>query len=159
MCGSLFRIFAFIVGVATVLPVVGQGRQCEAAETAGTDKPTCASLPYTAQYKTTSVAFQTDGSTLTHESTELKAADSAGRWMDATTRPAGPEGLTQVTHVDVADFVARTRSSWDVPGNMATIIAMRPQCSTPRPQPAKPPAELLGTQTIHGIEANGRRVT
>jgi len=61
--------------------------------------------------------------------------------------------------VDVADFVARTRSSWDLPGKVATMIAMRPKRSTPRPRPAKPPAELLGSQTIHGIEANARRVT
>jgi hypothetical protein len=145
--------------VATALPAVGQDRKCEATETAPMDKPPCVSLPYTAQYKTTSVASQTDGSTITHESTEVKAADSTGRWMDATTRPAGPEGLAQVTHFDVADFVSRTRSSWDVPGKVATVIAMGPKCSTPRPRPAKPPAELLGTQTIHGIEANGRRVT
>ena len=159
MGGSVFRVFAFVVTLGTTLPVVGQGQQCGVKETAAIDKQACVSLPYTAQYKTTNVALQTNGSTITHESTEVKAADSAGRWMDATTRPAGPGSLTQVTHVDVADFVARTRSSWDVPGKLAIVTAMRPKCSTPRPRPVKPPAELLGTQSIHGIEANGRRVT
>lgn len=156
---NVFRVFAFVLAVGTSFSVVGQGQQCRATETAAMDKQACVSLPYTAQYKTTSVGLQTDGSTITHESTEVKAADSAGRWMDETTRPAESGVLTQVTHVDVADFVARTRFSWDVPGKLAIVTAMRPKCSTPRPRPVKPPAELLGTQTIHGIEANGRRVT
>lgn len=159
MCRCFPRVFAFTAAVAMAVPVLVSGLQCRPGETPEADKPRCVSLPYTAEYKTTSVVFQADGSTVTRESTEVKSADSQGRWMDATKDPAGSGSPKPVTHVVVADFVARTRSTWDVPGNVVTVTAMGPRCSTPRPRPVKPPAELLGTQTINGIEANGRRVT
>jgi len=78
--------------------------------------------------------------------------------MNATTQPE-PKTQTTITRVVVADFVARTRSTWELPGKLATVTAMGSKCLIARARPPKPPAELLGTQTIQGIEAKGRRVT
>jgi hypothetical protein len=156
MCGNIRRAFGFLVIVA--FPLLGQDRLCRATETAATNDQRCVSLPYTAQYKVTRVAAQPDGTIVSRESSEVRAADSAGRWMNATTQPE-PRTQTAITRVVVADFVARTRSTWEVPGKVATVTAMGPKCSIARARSSKPPAELLGTQTIQGIEANGRRVT
>jgi hypothetical protein len=158
MGGNIQRSFGFLVVASLALPVLGQDRQCRATETAATNDQRCVSLPYTAQYKITRVTTQPDGAIISRESSEVRAADSAGRWMNATTQPE-PRTQTTITRVVVADFVARTRSTWEVPGKLATVTAMGPKCSIARARPSKPPAELLGTQTIQGIEAKGRRVT
>ena len=158
MCGNIHRTFGFLVIASLATSLLGQDRQCRATETAATNDQRCVSLPYTAQYKITRVATQPDGTIVSRESSEVRAADSAGRWMHATTQ-TGPRTQTAITHVVVADFVTRTRSTWEVPGKVATVTAMGPKCSIARARSSKPPAELLGTQTIQGIEANGRRVT
>lgn len=175
MRGSFHRVFVLFAVVGLALPALALDRECgttensAASETASTgvtatteaapaSNKSCVSLPYTAHYKITRVVTQADGTILTQESSQVRAADSAGRWMTASTQPAR-EGQTPITQVTVADFVARTRSTWEVPGTVATVTAMRPKCAIPRPRPAKPPAEMLGAQTIDGIEAKGRRVT
>ena len=151
-------VLAFIAAATLALPVSGKSQSCRTTETAASNHQKCVSLPYTAQYKITHLVKEPDGTTITHESTEVEAADSEGRWMTATTRPDQPEAQTSTTQITVADFVANTRSSWQVPGKMATVTPMH-RCSTTKVPRTKPPAELLGTQTIHGIEAKGRRVT
>jgi hypothetical protein len=157
MWGRISDVFVLFAVAGLALPGSGQRKTCGTETT--TDNQECVSLPYKAQYKTTRMATQTDGTTITRESTEVRAADSAGRWMTATTQPAQSGTQTPITHVVVADFVDRTKSSWEVPGKQATVTAMGPKCSTRRVRTDKPPAELLGTRTINGIEANGRRVT
>jgi hypothetical protein len=131
-------------------------------------------LPYTAEFKITRVQTLADGSTLTHESTEMVARDSQGRWMSVGTSIPLTEDQSPRSNVNVSDPVARTHSYWLVPGQKATVINMpeagatRTSCAAPgvpsvsataETQRAKPVVEELGTQTIEGLEVRGRRVT
>ncbi|MGB0063854.1 MAG: hypothetical protein WBP85_05355 [Terracidiphilus sp.] len=137
-----------------------------------------ARLPYMAEYKTTQVKTLADGTTITHGATEVVALDSQGRRMTSTTTTPLLSDQTPVTRVTVFDPVARTNTSWSVPGERATVIQMpapgsgRSSCATGAPvgvvstpvlHPSvpreKPVIEDLGTETIQGVEAHGRRVT
>jgi hypothetical protein len=134
-----------------------------------------ARLPYTAEYKTTAIQTLASGATITHETTETVALDSQGRRMNATTSVPLLENQTPITRVSVSDPVARTNSSWTVPGQKATVVAMpalgatHTGCATstapvhlaptPGVQRQQPTVEDLGTETIQGVVARGRRVT
>jgi hypothetical protein len=134
-----------------------------------------ARLPYTAEFKISRVQTLASGATITHESTQVIALDSQGRRMTATTDLPLAGDQTPITRVTVMDPVARTNSSWTVPGQKATVIQMpapgvsRTGCLTnmqvrlpdnqTQPERPKPIMEDLGTQTINGVEARGRRVT
>jgi hypothetical protein len=133
-----------------------------------------ARLPYTAEYKITSVKTLVNGTTITHESTETVALDSQGRRMTSTTSVPISGDQTPITRVTVFDPVARTSSNWTVPGQKATVMQM-PAPGAPRSgcapaataavipssavQYEKPRVEDLGTETIQGVEARGRRTT
>jgi len=133
-------------------------------------------LPYMAEYKTTYVQTLANGVTITSEFIETAALDSQGRWMTSMTTVSTSGNQTQITDVNVFDPVAQTSSIWIVPGKTATVVAMptldaRRNCSTTVPaigKPVhinqtssdrpKPVIEDLGTETILGVEARGRRV-
>lgn len=126
--------------------------------------------PYTATYRITVTSKQAGGGIVTRQSTETIALDSAGRWMDATASLPTAGDPAPLRHIRVDDPIARTTSIWDVPGKEVTVIAMAApgmhlNCSpeprdsdlaatTPRSMPT---VQDLGTQTIHGIEAHGKR--
>jgi hypothetical protein len=127
-----------------------------------------AKAPYTAEYKITRVQALADGTTITQETTEVKALDSQGRRMTATTTTGHG---TPTTHVMVYDPVARAQTFWTSPGKVAHVLQMSPagenHCMTitrddvrvssgPHAQYA---SEDIGTETIQGIEARGRRRT
>jgi hypothetical protein len=133
-------------------------------------------LPYTAEFKISRVQTLVNGSTITHESTETVALDSQGRRMTSSTMIPSMGNQTPIARVTVMDPVARTNSSWTVPGKTATVIQMpvpgvsRTGCLTNMPvklppeirmvaERPKPTIEDLGTQTFQGVEARGRRVT
>ena len=133
-----------------------------------------AQQPYSAEFKITRVQTLEDGSTITHESTETVARDAQGRWMSSTTTTPLSDQQTSHTNVNVNDPVARTHGFWLVPGQKATVTNMpepgaaRASCAAPPVAPAsqtgegqhiKPTTEELGTETIQGLEAKGRRVT
>lgn len=128
-----------------------------------------ARLPYTAEYKISSVKTLANGTTITHESTQVRALDSEGRMMTSNhvIRVSGDQ--TAPTIVMVIDPVARTTSSWESPGQTATVTAMaapgtHTSCPPAVSQPTtnhttKPVVEDLGVESILGIEARGRRTT
>ena len=125
--------------------------------------------PYTAEYRVTRMKTLAGGTTITHESTEVRASDSEGRVMTSRTDIPESGGQTVRTHFQVVDPVARTTSTWDSPGQKATVTAMpapgaQGSCTaTAAPpgtvEPPKPVIEDLGTETIEGVEARGRRTT
>jgi hypothetical protein len=132
--------------------------------------------PYTAEYKITRVKTLGDGSTITQESTEVVAMDSEGRRMTATTTVPLSGDQTPVTHVSVNDPEARTNSNWSVPGHEVRVTMPTPGLArgcgrsatslvpmngnaTAAVRRARPTVEDLGTETIQGIEAHGRRTT
>lgn len=167
---------AAVVGLA--LPVTGQTAGVTSSTFGATNRPIpTARLPYTAEFKLTSVKTLASGATISHESTQVIALDSQGRRMTATTDVPLTSDQTPITRVTVMDPVARTNSSWTVPGQKATVIQMPapgatrncattapPQVRIPnvnqtQPERPKPVMEDLGTQTINGVEARGRRIT
>ena len=95
--------------------------------------------------------------------------------MTATTVIPVESTQPSVARVTVFDPVARTNSSWKVPGQQATVTqmaepgAMRacaPTATTTTARPTLPQRERvlpvqedLGVETIQGIEAHGHRTT
>jgi hypothetical protein len=126
-------------------------------------------LPYTVEYKISTEKTAPNGATITHEYTEVRSLDSEGRSMAAKTNIPMSGDETVRTHVGVIDPVARTTASWDSPGQTATVTKMAApgtHRSCPPVAPRQPTAQLpkpviedLGTETIQGVEARGRRTT
>jgi hypothetical protein len=131
-------------------------------------------LPYTAEFKTTRVQTLADGSTITHETTEVMARDSQGRTYQLTS--SSPQNEEQTTHttVNIEDPAAKTHTYWFVPGQRVTVVnladssASSASCGAPMrvaepmvavAQREKPLMEDLGKQSFQGIEAHGRRTT
>jgi hypothetical protein len=145
--------------------------------------------PYTAEFKTTRVQTLANGTTITHESTETMAQDSSGRYMSSITEEKPETEERQWTHGHAHDTAASTDANWDSRTKKATVTKYPPRdeqkgcwasesghitVSFGGGQPAPgvvPPAaraqlqhpqtssEDLGTTTIQGIEATGRRTT
>jgi hypothetical protein len=133
-----------------------------------------ARLPYTAEFKTTRVKTLADGSTITHESTEVLARDSHGRTYNLSSSISQNEEQTVHTSINISDPVAKTHTFWFVPGQRVTVVntfdagaasapcgvnttVAMPQATEERT--VKPTREDLGKQTFQGIEARGNRTT
>jgi hypothetical protein len=171
MRGSICGVLALAAGLA--LPMASQIQRNRPARVEMAH-PRVVRLPYTAEYKITTVKTLANGSTITKEYTEVRVMDSQGRLIASKTSVPLSGDQTARTHVGVNDPVARINTSWDIPGQKAWVTAMpamgamRPSCATnntvhttptavaPRIQPV---VEDLGTETIQGIEAHGRRTT
>ena len=160
-------ILVAVAGLA--LPASGQSVRTHAQVMSRTDVR-AAKTQYTAEFKTTQVQALADGTTITRELTEVKAADSQGRRMSATTTVSGDRGPE--THVVVYDPVARTQTTWHSSSKIAHVFRM----STPEAEhtcsrimtdhvsvvsvpKSKMAAENLGTESVQGVEARGRRYT
>jgi hypothetical protein len=139
----------------------------------GQSSPGVAQLPYTAQFKYTTVKTLADGSTSTSEHTSIKAADSHGRFSDSTLPSSVDNDSEPRTGYQVRDLVHLTVSRWTVPGTTAQVIYM-PDIGEPETDCAKrikaigplhplgtgqTPIEDLGTKTFLGIEARGGRIS
>lgn len=178
MRGSICELLALVAVAGLALPLSGQGVRGRTTTIEMANAPRAPRLPYTAEYKTTQVKTLADGTTITHEWTDVVAVDSRGRQMTATTQiPQSPD-KTPSTHVFVHDPESRTNSNWSVPGQKATVTTMpapgapRSPCATtgepvrsavssvtPSAVRIRPVVEDLGTDTVAGIEASGRRTT
>jgi hypothetical protein len=141
---------------------------------------------YTAEFKDTRVQTLANGTTITREISTTQAKDSQGRFFTATTQQR--DGQASITRSHVDDPVAGTSTDWDSQGKKATVVKLPPDvqrrgCWTspaghqtidygPRSQDLPPPLvpaspsqhekpvyEDLGTTTILGIQAQGRRST
>ncbi|WP_263372972.1 hypothetical protein [Granulicella aggregans] len=159
-------IFLCVTAAALAFPTLGQ-----LART----RPTIPRSPYTAHYKITRTQKLSDGNVIRNESTEISAVDSQGRQMTATTGalPFGGDSLR--TTIFVFDPIARTHTVWSSPGHQVTVGSMPepgasrictasstdadPNTKGVRSERPKPVFEALGTDTIQGIEARGRRIT
>jgi len=127
-----------------------------------------AKTPYTAEYKVTHEQVLADGTTITRETTEVKALDSQGRRMTATT--STPADRAPITHFMVYDPVARTQTFWQSLGTVARVLQLpaagqhcqtitRDDVSVHSGPKSTFTSETLGTESIQGIEARGRRYT
>ncbi len=108
------RAVTFVAVAGLALFVSGQAASQVSSQAARSHAPAttvrAAKVPYTAEYKITQVQTLADGTTITHETTEIKALDSQGRRMTATIVTSGDRAPT--THVMVFDPVARTQTHW-----------------------------------------------
>jgi hypothetical protein len=172
---ELFIKAMMLVAVAGLaLPVSGQISRSRTSVTTETNvretNVRAAKTPYTAEYKITHVQTLTDGTTITRETTEVKALDSQGRRMTATTMTSGDRA--PATHVMVYDPVARAQTIWRAPGKIAHVFKMstpgaertcardmRDDVSVVSGPKSKMTSENLGTESIQGVEARGRRYT
>jgi hypothetical protein len=175
MRGPIFGtlILTAVAGSAlTAASQVPAVRQERAVATGNASQP--ARLPYTAEFKTTRVQTLGDGSTITHESTQVLARDSQGRIYNLSSSASQNEDQTMRATVNIDDPVAKTHAFWFVPGQRVTVInqidpgPMSASCGASNQAPAaqmtedhtvKPTREDLGKQTFQGIEARGHRTT
>jgi hypothetical protein len=133
-----------------------------------------AKLPYTAEFKTTRVQTLADGSTITHESTEVMVRDAQGRTVTVRTAEAGPDASNTRTTTTLYDPATRTSTTWSAPGlrlDVTTNSAQQPRTACAAnvmraesqlqtgSDPIKPVSEDLGKQTFLGVEARGHRTT
>jgi len=170
MRGITIRSWMLVAIAGLALPVAGQVTRSRAGTTTTRIAP--AKTPYTAEFKTTNVQTLADGTTITHESTEVRAVDSQGRSMTSTTTSASADHAP-ITQTSVFDPVARTLTRWASPGKRATVrptgeghgcspIATEADSGTSRPLPTpheRPRVEQLGTASVQGIEAHGTQTT
>jgi hypothetical protein len=131
--------------------------------------------PYSATQKTTMVQTLADGTKITHETTTKIARDSNGRIYRETHAliPANDDG--EFATVTVFDPVNRVSITWNTRTKIATVFhiptpeqvrANEPVAPTVQAT-AQPPVihdpapqiEKLGTQTINGVVAEGKRMT
>jgi hypothetical protein len=134
-----------------------------------------AKLPYTAEFKTTRVQTLADGSTITHDSTEVMVRDAQGRTANIRIADAAIDSQAPRTIVSTYDPASHTHTSWVVGGQTLNVntdpasASARTSCAAnttaaftqtqPSADRPKPVFEELGTQTFLGVEARGRRTS
>jgi len=163
------RAMMLVAVAGLALPVSGQVPRSHGSVTSEVNVR-AAKTPYTAEYKVMHVQALADGTTITRESTEVKALDSQGRRMTATTITSGDRAGQ--THVIVYDPVARTQTTWHSPIKIAHVFKMstaeaehtcsrdmRDDVSVISGPKSKMTSENLGTESIEGVEARGRQYT
>ena len=102
---------------AFALPFIGQSAPGSLGS--GTAAPRVFQ-PYTARFKVVSVQTLANGTTITHESTEIQAVDSEGRRLNVTITPASGQ-MPERSSYRVSDPAARTNMDWMVPGKNVMV--------------------------------------
>jgi len=172
MRGSICEMLTLAAVAGSALFAAGQAPGSGTQAVAQGNSVQVAKLPYTAEYRITSVATQREGTTSTTESTEVDAVDSQGRRMIAiTTRPSTGDQPPK-TQIHVSDPVSHTLSYWSLPGTGALAVnapdvGEDTECS--RKMRAigplhpggveQPPIKNLGTATILAIPVHGGQVS
>jgi hypothetical protein len=125
--------------------------------------------PYSADVNESSVRTLPDGNTIQHSTTGHVARDSQGRTYTQQTTTGGPLGSNgPVTRIFISDPVAGYAYSLDPTTNIATRRAIKappnwgnaPQQGTHTRPASNNVAETdLGTQSVNGVNAQGKRIT
>jgi hypothetical protein len=163
---------ATILAFAVMVLSQSSFAQVRRSTTVATEHQSSPRLPYTAEYQISSVRVLANGTTITHDYTEIRAIDSQGRTVFQRTSPRAEEG--PIVHSFVIDPAAHTTTDWNSKIKKATVhpfgsAAMAHDCSaalvgntdhlSAKTSQEKPVIEKLGTETIQGIEARGTRTT
>ncbi len=167
MRGSICGAILVVAGLA--LPGSGQTPAAQTSPAVFGKPAPPARLPYMAEVKILRTQPVANGIITTHESTITTARDSLGRHMTATTEIPTSADQTATTHFHVFDPVAHVTFNWSIPGREATVMAIpfSGAISTGcgymslgiRYPNEKTTEEDLGTKTIQGVGARGRRIT
>jgi hypothetical protein len=83
-------------------------------------------LPFTAEFKSTTVQTLANGTTITNQSSWVQARDGQGRYYQADTGNFYADG-SQVTRSHINDPVAGTETRWDSRMKKATVYELPPQ--------------------------------
>lgn len=169
-CGAL----AWVAVASLGLPVMSQVSTSQTEATANSRTSPAARLPYMAEYKILRVQKLADGTSIPHESTVVTARDAQGRQMTATTDIPTSADEKPITHFQVFDPMAHITFTWSFPGKKAIVMAIpfygasQSGCGAAsfgvvylgcETKSTKETVEELGTKTIQGVEARGRRTT
>ena len=122
--------------------------------------------PYTVEYQVSRQLLQKDGTTKTVEYSEVFAIDSQDRWLNSRTVAPSLEEDLPSTQFCVYDPVAGIRTTWSVPGKVATQMKVaeiessyascaKSETSVAEISRSKPAVEDLGTKSIQGYLAQG----
>jgi len=174
MRGKCCGFLALVAAASLALPAVSQGSASRSEATANSKASPAARLPYMAEYKIVRVEVRAGVTSTPHESRIVTARDAQGRQMAATTDLPTSADQKPVTHFHVFDPVAHITFAWSFPGKKAIVMAIPLNgasqsgcgaasvgivsmgCET---KSAKETVEELGTKTIEGVEARGRRTS
>jgi hypothetical protein len=83
--------------------------------------------PYTAEFKVTQVQTLANGTTITHESKNIMAHDSAGRFMSSSTRESPGMTGQPFTSGSARDPVASTNTHWNSQTKTAIVVRYPPK--------------------------------
>lgn len=174
MRGSICGVLALVAVASLPMPVASQVSKSQTAATANSKASSPVQLPYMAEYKIVQVQTRANGTSITHESKIVTARDAQSRHMTATTDIPTSADEKPMTHFLVFDPMAHVTFTWSFPGKNATVMAIpfygalqsgcgaasggivSMDCET---KPTNETVEELGTKTIQGVEARGRRTT
>lgn len=87
--------------------------------------PHASMLPYTAEYKATTVQTLANGTTITRESSSVRARGAQNRFYTAETQPSRA-GEPPITLFHISDPVAGTETRWNLPGEKAFVYVLPP---------------------------------
>jgi len=170
LCGVLALAAVASLGLSVVDQV--SASQTETAVNSKTSPP--ARLPYLAEYKIVQVQTRAGGPPILRASTIVTARDAQGRQMTATTDIPSSADDKPSTHFQVFDPMAHITFTWSSPGKKAIVMAIpfygaiQSGCGAAvskigsmdiATRPTEETMEELGTKTIQGVEARGRRTT
>jgi hypothetical protein len=122
---------AMAVGVIFSLPAISQSSTIAAGQARVTGLASggvaipAGSAPYTAEFKTSRVQALVDGTTITTETTTIRAKDSKGRWLESTTNMQPYTGQMR-TNWHVRDTAAGTQIDWNSESKEAKLVKMPP---------------------------------
>jgi len=174
MRGKCCGILALVAAASLALPAVSQDSTARSEATASSKASPVAWLPYMAEYKIVRVEVRAGVTSLPHESRIVTARDAQGRQMAATTDFPTSADQKPITHFQVVDPMAHLTFAWSFPGKKAIVMAIpiygeiQSACGAASggivsmdcaAKPTKETVEELGTKTIQGVEARGRRTT
>jgi len=174
MRGNLCGVLAWVAVASLAMPALSQVSTSRSEATANSKVSPAARLPYMAEYKIVQVQTHAGVTPIPHESRVVTARDAQGRQMTATMDLPTLADQKPITHFQVFDPLAHLTFTWSFPGKKAIVMGIPLYGASPsgcgsasfgivsmdcETKPTKETEEDLGTKTIQGVEARGRRTT
>jgi hypothetical protein len=116
-----YRAWAILAVAGLSVTGFGQSSGATAKPAATFECPHGKRAPYTAEFKITTVQTLANGTTITRETSEVRALDAQKRTMTSTTSTQLHGDRTPLTTVMVQDQVAGTYTNWDSARKVATV--------------------------------------
>lgn len=114
------------IAVATAIAGWSQTTSAPSGAVVKPKRPPAPMLPFTAEFKSTTVQTLANGTRITNESSWVEARDGQGRHYQADTGNFYAGG-SQITRSHINDPVAGTETRWDSRVKKATVYELPPQ--------------------------------